>query len=78
MAAIKNKKDWKYVYIISTKEWYEQILFVILCISFTAFIILLLLYFLMKLLSRKIYKPFNDVVDKAKSVLRMNLIPIMR
>ena len=25
-------KDWKYVYIISTKEWYEQILFVILCI----------------------------------------------
>lgn len=59
-------KDWKYVYIISTKEWYEQILFVILCISFTAFIILLLLYFLMKLLSRKIYKPFNDVVDKAK------------
>lgn len=59
-------KDWKYIYIVSTREWYEQLLFIIFCISSTTLLILILLYFLMAILSKKIYKPFNDVVDKAK------------
>lgn len=59
-------KDWKYIYIISTSEWYRQLLIIVICIVCTTLLILLLVYIIMSKLSRKIYKPFNDVVEKAK------------
>lgn len=59
-------KDWKYIYIMSSREWYRQLLLIVLSVMCITFIALIATSLLMRRLSRRIYKPFNEVVDKVK------------
>ena len=62
-------KDWKYLYIMSDNEWYRQFIFILLSVAGITLIILMITYILLRGLSRKLYKPLNDVIEKAKHSL---------
>ncbi|MEG1880342.1 MAG: cache domain-containing protein, partial [Oscillospiraceae bacterium] len=65
--------DWKYVYTLSLAPLYRQMLFVIIAIVLITIVILLLGFYFIKRYTKRIYKPFELVIERVKDNIDSDL-----
>lgn len=60
-----NVHDWNYMYLVSRSDISRNILLIILVVMILAFIIIITGFLIIRISGKKLYKPFNDTMQKA-------------